>query len=66
MPLTHFSCPNCRSAGPFYILITATVLYTEQGPTTHTGYDYNAGSWCQCANCHRQGIVKQFRKGKEQ
>ena len=64
-PLTHFACPSCRSPGPFYILVTSTVLYTERGPTTHTQFEYHAGSHCQCATCKRQGIVKQFRKGME-
>jgi hypothetical protein len=62
--LKGFSCPDCRSEAPFNIGVTAIVTFFDNGPIHPPGYEFHAGSYCECPTCGRIGIVKQFRAGK--
>lgn len=63
--LDTFTCPACQSREPFLIVVSASVHYDRAGPRHPPAWEFHAGSYCQCVNCGKIGIVKQFRSGKE-
>jgi hypothetical protein len=59
--LMGFQCPECKSYGPFHILVTTMVLMSDEG-TEESGGDqeWDKDSYCACANCDHNGTVRDF------
>ena len=59
--LADMQCPDCNSAGPFKIAVSALFTFNRSGIKTFDDPEFDRGSYCECATCGRSGIVEDFR-----
>ncbi len=59
------ACPNCKSFGPFRIMVTTTVTVTDEGITDHGSVEWDDESFCTCVACGTQEDVSAFKAGKD-
>ena len=58
--LKDLECPKCDQRGPFRIGCAVLVEYDDDGPISHSMHEWDESSYCQCARCGRDGVIKDF------
>lgn len=63
--LQGIRCPNCRSEGPFSILVTAWARVCDDGVDDTTDHVWDAGSAIICVACSTAGTIRHFTHTSE-
>jgi hypothetical protein len=59
--LENIQCPACGNEESFRIAATAVFTVTDDGTDDYTDVQWADDSYAECAECHRQGTLKDFR-----
>jgi len=61
--LEGIRCPKCKNEIHFYIAGSAIFSVFDDGIDECLDTEWDGGSYCRCASCRHEGILKHFGYG---